>query len=215
MYSNKHSKKKKYPNTRQSAHLNSTTYRTRPPTADTHKPQIKSKKKKRESRLPFSRRPSAGRWRLSCPVPTCSSSARPLVTLFRHLWPSAFTSAFSRHENSEHSLAHTHSHLCTQTSQKNSFSLSTLFPALFLGAFHLSTNRERTRSPPPAFLVTETGSFFISFLRYVLLNYPFPLSLCQQALSSIHSSTVRPSSWAGVLAGNLSDAEPRLHPSRW
>ena len=54
-------------------------YQTRPPTADTHKPQIKRKKKKRESRLPFSRRPSAGRWRLSCSTGTCSPSARPLV----------------------------------------------------------------------------------------------------------------------------------------
>ena len=51
-------------------------HRTRPPTADTHNPQMKSKKKKRESRLPFSRWPTAGRWRLSCSAGTCSPSAR-------------------------------------------------------------------------------------------------------------------------------------------
>ena len=65
-------------------------YRTRPPTADTHKPQIKGKRKGSRD-FPFRVGPllAAGVSRASSA--TWAPSARPLVTLLHHLWPSAFT----------------------------------------------------------------------------------------------------------------------------
>ena len=77
-----------YANTR--PHLDRSTYRTRPPTADTHKPQIKRKRKGSRD-FPFRVGPllAAGVSRASSV--TWAPSARPLVTLLRHLWPSAFT----------------------------------------------------------------------------------------------------------------------------
>ena len=59
------------------ANLHDSIYQTRPPTSDTHNPQI-NKEKERESRLPFPRWPTAGRWHRSCPVGTCPPSAHVL-----------------------------------------------------------------------------------------------------------------------------------------
>ena len=76
-----------YANTR--PHLYRSTY---PPTGASHishtQTQIK-RKKKRESRLPFSRRPSAGRWRLSCLVGNvCSAGASSRSGALFHERPS-------------------------------------------------------------------------------------------------------------------------------
>ena len=83
------------------------------------------------------------------------------------------------------------------------------------GASHPSLRQSGEDTlPSPGFPRCGDRELRMSIYRTVMWKFPPSFSLYQQALSSTHSSTVRPSSWVGVLAGNLADAEPRLHPSR-
>ena len=118
----------------------------RPPQSVTH--ETNKRKKKRESRLPFSRRPSAGRWRLSCLVSTvCSagtssrSVALPSTSDPQHVRSHVLLSPLFRSSLSR-TLTCSSSQVPTQNSSHSA-------PRPLLDVFHLSTNREWTRHPSP------------------------------------------------------------------
>ena len=150
-------------------------YWTRPPTAVTHKPKSKERKRKGSRDFPFRVGPllAAGVSRASSAM--WALSARPLVTLLfltcshvHRTW-----TCVSQHVRFLQRLSHSGfsstSHceqlpLSSPTPHTPSLSLSTLSFSLFAPpsfgrVASISANRERTRPPPPAFLVTVTGSF--------------------------------------------------------
>ena len=154
-------------------------YQTRPPTAVTQKPQMKRKRKgSRDFPFRVGNMLAAGVSRASST--TWALSARPLV-LHVHRAPACASPITSLHHGhglgpvlggafSPASLSDsTHTHFLVLSLHSRSFlSSSTLFrssllqhfsPPSFGRVWSISANRVRTRPPPPAFLVTMTGSF--------------------------------------------------------
>ena len=86
---------------------------------------------------------------------------KPRDGLLRLLWPSAFTFAF-RHERPAQDYTSVLTLVPTLTQPAlglgPAFSSDTALHPLMARRIRLSANRERTRSPPPAFLAAETGS---------------------------------------------------------
>ena len=135
-------------------------YWTRPPTAVTHKPQIKRKEKGVATSL-FA---SALCWPLASLVPRRQRVLRRHVLSCSHVHRTL--TCASQHVRFLQEVSHP-----LQYSDLLSPTNTTLRP-LKARRIRLSTNRERTRSPPPAFLVTVTGSFFYQHLADVLPDFP-------------------------------------------
>ena len=139
-------------------------YQTRPPTAVTHKPQMKRKRKgSRDFPFRIGNVLAAGVSRASSA--TWALSARPLV-LHVHRAPTCASPITSLHQHTDSDLYSAVLSLqlpCT-TPHTHTLSYSVLqhfSPPSFGRVSSISANRERTRPPPPAFLVTVTGSFFM------------------------------------------------------
>ena len=131
---------------------------------------------------------------------TWAPSARPLVPTRALNLMCASPKKTSLHQHSDsdlysallslHSLLFTHSLLHTPPAHSVApLSFSLLAPPSFGCVSSISANRERTRPPPPAFLVTVTGSFFARIVD-VLAVSPF-----------LHSSTVKPPSFVWSFGG--------------
>ena len=173
--------------TRQSEHLNNTKLPDKASTTDTHNPQI-NKEKKRESRLPFPRWPTAGRWRLSC-----SPSARVLRKTSTHTHRSRSLLAPSPTLSFSFSFR-SHSLL--------SFSLS---PLALRPLLSVAPSLRQSGADTPPSLVTVTGDFL-----HPAKSLPFVFSAPNQPRKT-------PSHHLEFLAGTLVDLEPRhgLRGSPW